>query len=359
MSVINFGTTVSLEQAAQIIARTPKNRFLIQGEMGVGKSSILKRVTEIASELYGAKYLPAYCDVPNMDLGDTAMPVVDHETHTTKYYPNARFRLTEGSPVAVMLDEFTKGAEPVKNMLHPMLEVANPRLGDISLPEGCIVFMTGNLGTDGVGDAMKAHTRNRITTLTIRKPSSDEWLAWAVNNNINPVVMAWVQQFPHALASYTDPSQVDNPYIYNPRKAQAAYVSPRSLERASNIVDVREYVEVDTFIASLAGTIGEAAARDMEAYVAYQDQLPSWDNIVSHPDTAPVPDSPGACAVLVFGAVTKVEKADIDKVVKYISRMAAEWQAAFVINLMKSPKQSVALSSKGCSDWLRENMDIL
>ena len=44
----------------------------------------------------------SYIDVPNMDLGDIAMPVVDHDTRVTRYYPNARFRLHEGKPVIVM-----------------------------------------------------------------------------------------------------------------------------------------------------------------------------------------------------------------------------------------------------------------
>jgi MoxR-like ATPase len=127
MSEVSFGKRITLKQAATLIATNPETRFLLQGEPGIGKSSLLKA---IADQL-GYEY--AYIDVPNMDLGDIAMPVIDHDTKTTRYYPNARFKVHEGKPVVIMLDEFSKGADPVKNMLHPMLEKANPRLGDVSL----------------------------------------------------------------------------------------------------------------------------------------------------------------------------------------------------------------------------------
>ncbi|KAF2377259.1 hypothetical protein BSN82_17845, partial [Acinetobacter baylyi] len=60
---------------------------------------------------------------------------------------------------------------------------------------------------------MKAHTRNRVTVMGVRKPTSDEWREWGAQNDIAPEVLAWAKQFSQAFASYLDPSQVDNPYI--------------------------------------------------------------------------------------------------------------------------------------------------
>jgi DNA polymerase III delta prime subunit len=156
MSEITFGKTVSLDQAANVILHTPMNRYLLEGEPGIGKSTLIKA---IAAKL--PTHEVAYIDVPNMDLGDIAMPVVDHETRTTKYYPNSRFKLETGKPAIIMLDEYTKGAQPVKNMLHPLLEVTNPRLGDMPIHPESIIFLTGNLSTDGVGDHYKYASQTR------------------------------------------------------------------------------------------------------------------------------------------------------------------------------------------------------
>ena len=356
MATINFGKQVTLEQAAKLILATPENRYLLEGEPGIGKSSLLGYLSTKLADTHNAAYL----DVPNMDLGDIAMPVVCHETKTTKYYPNSRFRLSEGKPTITMLDEFTKGAEPVKNMLHPLLEIHNPRLGDVPVDPASIVFLTGNLSRDGVGDSMKAHTRNRIIPLHVRKPSAEEWLMWAADNNIDGTVMAFVHQYPHVMASYLDEGQEDNGFIYNPKSAQQAFVSPRSLERLSNIVRVRDQFDTESLIAASTGAVGEAAAREFQAFIDYQDQLPSWDTIIKSPTSVPVPDSAGACATMVYGAIEKVEKDTLEKFMTYLERFDSEWQAAFCINLAKkAKKQSLAFSSKAFADWVTENEDLL
>ena len=358
MSEVSFGKRITLKQAASLIKTNPETRFLLQGEPGIGKSSLLEQV---AGDL-GYEY--AYIDVPNMDLGDTAMPVMDHETRTTRYYPNARFKLHEGKPLVIMLDEFTKGADPVKNMLHPMLEKANPRLGDIPLPKDgprqTIVFLTGNLTTDGVGDSLKAHSRNRIVPVTISKPTAEEWIEWGINKGIEAEVLAWVNQYPHALASYTDAAQGDNPYIYNPKKSQQAFVSPRSLETASNIVRTRKLNDADSVIAALTGAVGEAAARDMQAYIEFADQLPTWESTVKDPKNTKLPSSPGACAIVVFGAISRVTKDTINPFMEYLQRFDPEWQAVFAINIARTPsKQSVAFSAKAFAEWVAKNQDLL
>lgn len=355
MAEINFGKKVTLKQAANIILNTPTNRYFLRGEPGIGKSSLLKTLGASLPE-----HEVAYIDVPNMDLGDIAMPVIDRETKTTAYYPNSRFKIHLGKPVIMMFDEFTKGADPVKNMLHPMLEVSNPRLGDIAIHSESIIFMTGNLASDGVGDNLKAHSKNRVISLHVSKPDSDEWIEWAMNNDIAPEVIAWVKQFPQAMASYTDGDQDGNPYIYNPKKMQDAFVSPRSLERVSNIVKARSKLDTDSLIAAMSGCVGEAASRDMQAYIEFSDQLPTWDSIIANPANASVPESAGACAIVVFGAIAKVDKKTIDKFMEYIERFDAEWQACFAINIAKNPqKQQVAFSAKKFSDWVERNEDLL
>jgi hypothetical protein len=354
MAEIQFGNTVTLKQACNIILSTPMNRYFLRGEPGIGKSSILKTLSASLPD-----HEVSYIDVPNMDLGDIAMPVIDRETKTTAYYPNSRFKMHLGKPVITMLDEFTKGADPIKNMLHPMLEV-KPRLGDNFLHPASITFLTGNLSSDGVGDSLKAHSWNRLIPLHVRKPDAEEWIEWAIENDIAPEIIAWVRQFPHALASYLDADQANNPYIFNPKKMQMAFVSPRSLERASNIVRARAKLDTDSLICAMSGAIGESASRDMQAYIEFSDQLPTWESVIANPKTAQVPDSAGACAIIVFGAISKVDKQTMPKFMDYIERFQPEWQACFAINIAKSTsKQSIAFSSPKFADWVQRNEDLL
>lgn len=351
-NALNFGKSVTLDQAATLIMSCPELRFHLEGEPGIGKSSILRTIAEKLDCEY------AYIDVPNLDLGDIAMPVVNRELGITQYFPNARFKLHLKKRLVIMLDEITKGSPPVVNTLHPMLEKANPRLGDIFLTDDTIVFSTGNLTTDGVGDMLKAHTRNRIVTLRVAKPTAQEWTRWAVNKGINATVIAWVSKNPYVMDSYLD--SPTNELIFNPKRPNQACVSPRSLETAGSLVDRKGAVDRDVLIAALSGAMGEGAARQLAAFVEFADQLPEWAGLVAHPETTTLPTSAGACAVLVFTAINMVDKTSINQWMKYLGRMAEEWQSMFCINIAKHPtKQAVAFSSRSFAEWVANNQDLL
>jgi hypothetical protein len=349
---VNFGSTVSLKQAAQLIVACPEVRFFLQGEPGIGKTALLNTIGQMLPD-----YDTAYIDVPNLDLGDICMPVMDHEDKVTRYYPNARFGVHTGRKTVMLFDEFPKGTDPVKNMLHPAINEG--RLGDVEFNPANIIIMTGNLASDGVGDFLKAHTKNRISILTVRKPTADEWIEWGVNHDIDPTLLAFASQYPHIFASYTDPGQADNLYIYQPKRNQTSFFSPRSGAKASHIVKRRKSLDPETVIAALTGTCGEAFARDFQAYMEFADQLPAKELVLASPTTAPVPTSPAAQSIVVYGALSWVEKDTLPKFMKYIERFPTEWQAVFAVNLAKSSKQALAFTTREFSEWVAKNQDVL
>jgi len=345
-----------LKEFAQSIGIVGEKVTVIgQGEPGIGKSAMLK--------VLGAQYPNyelAYIDCTLLDLGDFALPyteVVDSEfgMRVTKFAPNARFKMHMNKPVIVMLDEIGKAMKAVKNVLLTLM--LEHRIGDNYLPEGSIVFGTTNLLTDGVGDMLEAHARNRVCFVTVRKPDADEWIEWALGNNIAPEVIAWVKQFPHALASYTDGGQKDNPYIFNPQRAgMGAVVTPRSLEKASYIAKQRDQLGDALTISMLTGTIGESASRDMQSFFTVVDKLPTWDAIMASPLTAKLPTDAVAKCILVFSAISRVEKDTLSKWMSYVQRMDKEWQALFATSVMKSPsKQAFCVLQKDFKDWALNN----
>ena len=361
---IQFGSSLSLNEFANTIATVGTDVTVIgQGEPGIGKSSMLGALAKRFPN-----YELAYIDCTLLDLGDFALPyteVVSEDLKVTKFAPNARFKFQSGRPVIVMLDEIGKAMKSVKNVLLTLM--LEKRIGDMHLPKGSIVFGTTNLATDGVGDSLEAHARNRVCFVTVRKPhagfnadgsvDADSWGAWALENNIAPEILAWVKQFDHSLASYTDKSQKDNPYIFNPTKAgQTAFVTPRSLEKASHIAKKRLLLGEGVTISALAGTIGESAARDMQAFFTVVDKLPTWEDIINKPEKAKLPDDAVAKCILVFSAITKVDKETLPKWLKYAERLDKELQALFARSLVKSSsKQAMAVSNKEFVKWATEN----
>ena len=356
--------TLTLTEAPALMAAAYKNKFHLVGEPGVGKTSIVAELSRITGYPY------AIIDVPNMGIGDGAIPIPDTETETLKYYPNARFGLQSGCPVIICLDEYTKGSDEAKNTLHPLLEVKDPRLGDTPLPEGSIVFMTGNLESDGVGDSLKAHSKMRITQIEIAKPDHEEWLIWAAANDIEPIVMAWVNRTPDCLASYLDAGQQKNPYIFNPSiVGQGSVVTPRTLELASNLVKVRHLFSRNALRVALVGTIGEAATDSLMHFIKHHESMTPWSEIKAHPRTAPLPPNVGACAVLTFSAVEHIkDREDLDAFMTYISRTDAgydteEFQVIFGVSLAgpnsTDAKRRLAFTSRAFAEWADRNQDLL
>ena len=353
MSIINFGQSVSLQEFAHSIGVVGKDVTIIgRGEPGIGKSSMLK----VLQRTY-PNYEIAYIDCTLLDLGDFALPyteVVNEELKVTKFAPNARFKFQSGRPVIVMLDEIGKAMKAVKNVLLTLM--LEHRIGDHYLPEGSIVFGTSNLLSDGVGDMLEAHARNRICEVVVSKPDADQWIDWALKSDIAPEVIAWVKQFPHSLASYTDGSQKDNPYIFNPTKAgQNAVVTPRSLEKASHIAKQRAELGDALTISLLSGTIGESASRDMQAFFTVVDKMPTWDAVIASPAGAKMPDDAVAKCIMVFSAIARVEKDTLSKWLTYSKRMDMEWQALFATSVMKSAKQSFCVMNSDFKDWALKN----
>ena len=357
MSVINFGHSVSLQEFAQGIGVVGRDVTVIgQGEPGIGKSSMLKVLQQTYPD-----YEVAYIDCTLLDLGDFALPYTEIPTtniaqdiRITKFAPNARFKMHLGKPVIVMLDEIGKAMKSVKNVLLTLM--LEHRIGDNYLPEGSMVFGTTNLLSDGVGDMLEAHARNRVALVTVRKPDADEWIDWALRSDIAPEVIAWVKQFPHALSSYTDGSQKDNPYIFNPTRAgMGAVVTPRSLEKASHIAKRRAELGDSLTISLLTGTIGESASRDMQAFFTVVDKLPTWESVINSPTTAKLPDDVVAKCILVFSAIARVEKDTLSKWLTYSKRMDMEWQALFATSVMKSPKQAFCVMNSEFKDWALKN----
>jgi len=355
MTNIHMTQKVNHDQAVDLVIANPKIRYFIQGEPGIGKSYLIK---ELARRLG----LPAaYIDMPNLDLGDVAMPVIDHEHKVTRYYPNARFMLHEGKPVIIMLDEWTKAMTPVKNMTHPMFEVDNPRLGDLPIPEGSYIFLTGNLESDGVGDSMLAHTKQRLTRIELMKPDAEYWIEnYAVPNKLNPIVIAWVDRHPHCLASYTDEGQDGNELIFNPNVPQGAVCSPRTLEKVSILVDNRGKYDSDSLMAAMQGTVGAPAAESMASYIQHQADMPKFKSIIDNPNTARIPEGEGAIAVLCYGLLEKVDNTNLTQILTYLERIDLEWQCIFCINLARhKTKSQFAFANGKFASWCAANQDVL
>lgn len=345
---------LSLDQIANMIKNGGNKRtVLVQGHMGTGKSTLLKTLAEELPD-----HIPCYFDCTTKDLGDISIPslqTVDQDG-CVRFVPNEELGVHLKKPVILMIDEFGKANPAVKNaMLRVILE---RKVGSYELHEDSLVFATTNLGAEGVGDMLPPHARNRMTVVTSRKPDNMEWIEWGIRNDVDHAVLGWVKDNPQVFYSFEDiENPDDNPYIYHPKTQRAAFVTPRSLEAASDWIKQRELLDEQTLTAALIGTIGDRGALDLINYVKMVDQLPSIESIKKDPMSAKLPESAAVKALVVFRTLTNIEADWMDAWMDYMSRLDPEAQGMFAngARAEKYPKRGIVMKNKKFAQWCLAN----
>ena len=345
---------LKLDQCVDLIAAVGSKRtVLAQGDMGNGKSSMIHMLGDILP-----KHRKIYFDATTKDLGDIMIPSMQSiETDgCVRMIPHEELGLHLDGPIILMLDEIGKANPAVKNaMLRLILE---RKIGSYSLHPDSIVFATTNKGSEGVGDMIPPHARNRMTVVQIKKTNHMEWIEWGINAGIDHSLLGWGKDNPQLFASFEDVKDPDeNPYIFHPKQQRAAFVTPRSLEAASDILKTREHMDDMTLTAALMGTIGDRGAMDLMAFVKMSDQLPTLQSIKDDPANAKVPSSAAAVCMVVYRTLSALDKDWLNSWMDYLPRLDTEAQAMFAngVRAPKYSKQSIVMTNKKFTEWAMKN----
>ena len=346
---------LSLDQCVDLIKAVGHQRtVLMQGDMGNGKSSSLNTLSQMLPD-----HVACYFDCTTKDLGDISLPKfaqLESGSDFVSFAINEELGVHHDKPIILMIDEFGKANPAVKNaLLRLMLE---RKIGSYSLHPDSIVFATTNKGAEGVGDLLPPHARNRITTVQVRKTDHMSWIEWGINNGIDHTMLGWANDNPQLFASFEDVKDPnDNEYIFHPQAQRDAFVTPRSLHSASDILKQRHLFDDQTLTASLIGTIGDAGAMSLMTFIRMADQLPSRDSIKDDPHNAKIPDGSSAVCMVVYRSLASMDKDYIDPWMDYVVRLEKEAQGMFAngVRAEKYANRSLVMSNAKFTKWAMEN----
>ena len=333
-----------------------KITFVLQGDMGNGKSATLTTLGE-----KHPKHRTFYCDCTTKDVGDLMLPMfseLDQNGQFVRFVTNEELGVHIDGPVIIMVDEFGKANRSVQNALLCLMY--ERKMGSRQLHPDSMVYATTNLGAEAVGDLLQPHQRNRFCVLTVKKWTNEQWMEWAINNQIDPQVILFAKENPEIFQSFTEVENPDdNQYIYHPKVSRAAFVTPRSLETASHICKVRDQLGADTTTALLIGCIGEHAARQLNAQFTISDDLVPLDDIKNSPKSAKIPSTAAAQCMMMYRTLSNIDRSWIDAWMDYMDRLPANMQGMFVNGVYSDKfdkkRQQAVVNNKKFTDFTMAN----
>ncbi len=262
--MINTMSCTPLEAISAINALWPlRLSVMIWGRPGVGKSQLVAQLAKRRkAELRDVRLSQKTAS----DIG--GLPALDHQNkQTTFYLPD--FLPRKDKPGILFLDELPGADEQTRIAAYGLIlerKVANWTLGD-----GWRIIAAGNRPEDGAiscnfGTAMN----DRLVHLVV-EPTAQDWLAWAMENDIAPEVMAFIQVRPDLLIGTPEMQRAD----------QAITPSPRSWERVSqvwnNAIGKREREVL------ICGIVGDSTAHEFLTVADELKHLASVEKIISTP----------------------------------------------------------------------------
>lgn len=281
----------------------------IWGACGVGKSQI---VSQVAKDLQWE-----FLDVRAVQLDPVDLRGLPRiESGHTKWAP-PKFLPSSGKGI-LFLDELTSAPQLTQAGCYQL--VLDRQLGEYVLPDGWVVIAAGNPASErGVHFSMPRPLRNRFVHLEL-EADLDDWCRWAITAGVRPEIVAFLR-FKPELLHYADVTSDAN-----------AWPTPRSWEMASSVLSgiarrrqsalLSGTNEFETQLVD--GTVGPAASAELTAFLRLFRQLPSIDDILLNPDTAPLAKETSAQIAIATALGRVISDASIGKALRYLDRMPTE-----------------------------------
>ena len=301
---------------------------------------------KVASDLgiaYAEKHLPTMLveDFGILFPDAAGKPTTDSTTLSYRlpdWFPDASNPNTPPHGI-LCFDDRNQASPDLQKVLANIIQ--SRTLHGRALPPGWFIVSTGNRQSDRAGaNRVLSHLRNRETVLELETHVLD-WTAWAVEHDVHPVVVSFVQ-FRTGLLHDFDANRDANP-------------TPRSwVEGVSPMVGtVPAEAEFEVF----KGAVGEGAAAEFTGYLRIYRNLPDPHAILLNPDSAQVPSDPATLYALAGSLADFATQSNFDRVCTYLARLPGEF-SVLCVSLALRRKPDLA-QTPAFVQWSTKNVSLL
>lgn len=257
------------------------------------------------------------------------------DTATFLPFGELKKALEADRPTVFFADDLGQAPPSVQAALMQLIlarEVNGHRLSDH------VVFIAAtNRREDRAGvSGLLEPVKSRFACIIELEADITSWVNWANQNDINPLIVAFLMFKPDLLHAFEASADLTNT------------PSPRTWARVDALSKLD--LPLDIQLEAYQGAVGKGASIELLAFMEIWASLPDVHQVLLNPDTAPVPDSPAGLYGICGALAAQVNQQTIGAMLRYTQRLPNEF-AAFAVK-SASQRQSIVTKTPAYIQWI-------
>ena len=279
--------------------------LMVWSSPGLGKSDIAQLAARLSSHIYIDLRLMFR---ERIDL--LGLPLVAKDGRTSYAPPDFLPKEDSQDKYLINLEELPNAKQDMMTAIYQF--VLDRRIDKYKLPPGARIIACGNRITDrGGAHRLPPALASRFLHVNLETKIED-WLDWALDNDIDPDVMFYLRFNPDSL------------HDYDPSREEQQFPCPRTWASVSRIKPHIDHMEPKLQQVLYRGEVGESAATAFCAFLAMKHDVPHPKSVLLDPHGSQVPENASAKVAIASSLCRLANEFNMEAICAYASRLGPE-----------------------------------
>jgi len=310
-----------LKIAAEIAFRN-RRPILVKGAPGIGKTDIIYQAAEAAGCEVHVSH-PVVSDPTDYK----GMPFVVDGEATFLPFGDLKKLINADKPLVFFMDDL--GQAPASVQAAAMQLILARKINGHNVSDKVTFAAATNRKEDKAGvSGILEPVKSRFVSIWQLDPDLDDWVKWALANNLPTELIAFIRFRPNLLCDFSPTADIVNSPC------------PRTVANVGRCMQdgYPEDLEYEVY----AGAAGEGFAVELMGFLKIYRKLPNPDVIIMAPEKAEVPEDPATLHALSGALAARAGENNLERICVYGNRMPTEFNVTMMRDIITRDGSLVA-----------------